>query len=216
MEDQGRRDVPPTHYAAVIRDLIRGANDVTNHRLMWLLIIQGLLANAYVGLRQIPHSVIGLSAGAILVCLSAFHMLYRSYQARGYLSFLGIAAKGGTLQEQHLPVAGWPGKRIKDWRSRVWVCPWLARVGDLLDPCLFLPASIVALWCVPLLRNLTSLGPWAAVGASVGLSLILMSALCIAWVRSERKSEQESPEAPAESCDARTMRHEPANIVNWP
>ncbi len=215
MDDQGRRDVPPIQYAAVIRDLIRGENDVTNHRLMWLLIIQGLLANAYVGLRQTPHSVIGLSTSAILVCLSAFHMLYRSYQARGYLSFLGIAAKGGILQEQHLPIAGWPDKRIKKWRSRVWVCPWLARVGDLLDPCLFLPATIVALWCVPLVRVLTPLGPWAAVGVACGLSFILMSSFCIVWVSSERKSEQEPLGPPAESCDARAMAHEAGTTVNW-
>ena len=41
-------DVGPEQYATVIRELIRHENDVTNHRIMWLLIVQGLLLNAYV------------------------------------------------------------------------------------------------------------------------------------------------------------------------
>lgn len=41
-------DVPPAQYASVIRDLIKHENEVTNHRIMWLLIVQGLLVNAYV------------------------------------------------------------------------------------------------------------------------------------------------------------------------
>ena len=31
-------DVEPQFYTAVIREMIRHENDVTNHRLMWLLI----------------------------------------------------------------------------------------------------------------------------------------------------------------------------------
>ena len=45
-------DVGPEQYATVIRELIRHENDVTNHRIMWLLIVQGLLLNAYVGVRH--------------------------------------------------------------------------------------------------------------------------------------------------------------------
>ena len=41
-------DVEPHLYATVIREMIRHENDVTNHRIMWLLIGQGLIANAYV------------------------------------------------------------------------------------------------------------------------------------------------------------------------
>ena len=41
-------DVPREHYASVIRELIRHENDVTNHRIMWLLVFQGLITNAYV------------------------------------------------------------------------------------------------------------------------------------------------------------------------
>ena len=33
-------DVRPGRYGTVIRDLIKHENDVTNHRIMWLLIVQ--------------------------------------------------------------------------------------------------------------------------------------------------------------------------------
>ena len=42
-------DVEPRLYPTVIREMIRHENDVTNHRIMWLLIGQGLIANACVG-----------------------------------------------------------------------------------------------------------------------------------------------------------------------
>ena len=61
--------------------------------------------------------------------LSAFVMLYKSYQARGYLHFLGTEAKRGQLQEEYLQLDGWPSKRIKGWRRGAWVCPcpWAGR-----------------------------------------------------------------------------------------
>ena len=36
-------DVEPHLYTTVIREMIRHENDVTNHRIMWLLIGQGLM-----------------------------------------------------------------------------------------------------------------------------------------------------------------------------
>jgi hypothetical protein len=42
-------DVEPRQYPTVIREMIRRENDVTNHRIMWLLIVQGLIANAALG-----------------------------------------------------------------------------------------------------------------------------------------------------------------------
>ena len=41
-------DVEPQFYTTVIREMIRHENGVTNHRIIWLLIVQGLIANAYV------------------------------------------------------------------------------------------------------------------------------------------------------------------------
>jgi hypothetical protein len=40
-------DVDPRLYTTVIREMIRHENDVMNHRIMWLLIVQRLVANAY-------------------------------------------------------------------------------------------------------------------------------------------------------------------------
>jgi hypothetical protein len=106
-------DVDKALYTTVIREMFRHENDVTNHRIMWLLIVQGLIANAAVtagresGKIESAFAIVG-----ILVTLSAFVILYKSYQARGYLQFLGGQAKQGTLQEQDLPLFGWPSKRI--------------------------------------------------------------------------------------------------------
>ena len=119
-------DVDPQLYTTVIREMIRHENDVTNHRIMWLLIVQGLIANAAVTAgRESAELVSSFAAVGILVTVSAFVLLYKSYQARGYLQFLGDAAKQGTLREQDLPLFGWPSKRIKGWRRKVWRSPWI-------------------------------------------------------------------------------------------
>ena len=47
--------VDPQLYPTVIREMIRHENDLTNHRIMWLLIVQGLIANAAVTARGEPH-----------------------------------------------------------------------------------------------------------------------------------------------------------------
>src|SRR4029453_17576164 len=94
-------DVEPRLYATVIREMIRHENDVTNHRIMWLLIGQGLIANAYVSVGSgRAESVAVLAPVGVLVTLSAFVILYKSYHARGYLEFLGNQAKEGTLREE--------------------------------------------------------------------------------------------------------------------
>src|SRR5204863_7296755 len=96
-------DVEPHLYATVIREMIRHENDVTNHRIMWLLIGQGLIANAYVSASRGSADVVSmLPLVGILVSFSAFVILYKSYQARGYLQFLGNEAKQGTLREENL------------------------------------------------------------------------------------------------------------------
>src|SRR5512143_3836843 len=126
-------DVKQEQYTTVIREMIRHENDVTNHRIMWLLIGQGFIANAFViSGRETASTDFMLPLVGIMVTLSAFLMLYKSYQARGYLLFLGKQAKQGTLEEEHLPLVGWPGKRIKGWWKDVWICPWIGQPGDLL------------------------------------------------------------------------------------
>jgi hypothetical protein len=196
MENRSMYDVRPEQYATVIRELIRHENDVTNHRLMWLLIIQGLLVNAYVSVRQDPEAATVLAFTAVMVTLSAFVMLYKSYHARGYLHFLGTQAKLGKLQEEQLRLDGWPTKRIKHWRRNAWVCPWLQRAGDLLEPYLSLPGIIVSAWMFLLLHQWVSLPPAIALGVAVILAVLILSVFCIVWVWWQGTDEEEPTEAP--------------------
>jgi hypothetical protein len=192
-------DVQPEQYATVIRELIRHENDVTNHRTMWLLIVQGLLVNAYVGVRQDPEAANGLAVAGILVTLSAFVMLYKSYQARGYLHFLGTEAKRGALQEEYLRLDGWPRKRIKHWRRHAWMCPWLERSGDVLEPYLSLPILIVAAWTFLRLRRWLPLPPGIVLGVAVLLATVMLGVFCMVWVWSQGTDEEEHMAEPGRS-----------------
>ena len=194
MENQSVYDVRPEQYATVIRELIRHENDVTNHRTMWLLIIQGLLVNAYVGVRLEPAAARGIALAGILVTLSAFVMLYKSYQARGYLNFLGAEAKRGKLQEEYLRLDGWPRKRVKDWRRGVWICPWLERAGDVIEPYLCLPVLTVFMWTFLLLHHRIPLRTEMVIGVSFVLSLFVFCAFCILRVWSQKTAETEESE----------------------
>jgi amino acid transporter len=175
-------DVRPEQYATVIRDLIKHENDVTNHRIMWLLIVQGLLVNAYVVLRRDANAAYGLALAGVFVTLSAFVMLYKSYQARGYLNFLRAEAKQGKLQEEYLRLDGWPRKRIKHWRRGVWMCPWLERASDVLEPYLSLPALIVISWMFLILPRWTPRSSVIVLAVAVVLGLLVLFVFCIVWV----------------------------------
>jgi hypothetical protein len=188
-------DVPKEQYVTVIREMIRHENDLTNHRTMWLLIVQGLLANAYVAARGGDTAlVLMLSLVGILVTLSAFVMLYKSYQARGYLHFLGQEAKQGRLQEEYLPLDGWPKKRIKDWWRDVWVCPWLAQASDALEPWLFLPGLIMSVWLFILLEPWIMLHKAIVLGLAAILVALMLSSFCILWVWFHGKDEGRAEE----------------------
>jgi hypothetical protein len=80
-------DVRPDQYPTVIREIIRHENDLTNHRIMSLLIGEGFIANAYVIKNEAASRILTPSATSMFVSLWAFVMLYRSYQTRGYLRF---------------------------------------------------------------------------------------------------------------------------------
>ncbi len=191
-----RYDVGPEQYATVIRELIRHEDDVTNHRIMWLLIVQGLLINAYVGVRQDLEATLGLAWAGIVVTFSAFVMLYKSYQARGYLHFLGAEAKRGQLQEEYLRLDGWPNRRIKDWRKGAWVYPWLRRAGDVLEPFLSLPIILVSTWTFLLLKRWIPLNDGIVLGMAVILAMLMLSLFCMGWVWSQSSDEEERREEP--------------------
>jgi len=184
-------DVRQELYMTVLREMIRHENDVTNHRIMWLLIIQGFIANAYVASgRESAHADFMIPLVGILVTLSAFLMLYKSYQARGYLQFLGKQAKQGTLQEEHLPLTGWPKKRIKGWWRDVWASPWIGQPGDALEPWLFLPCLFMFMWLTALLRQGTMLDTVVDLILAAILSAMVFSVVCIALVWSQSKDEE--------------------------
>ena len=194
-------DVRQEQYTTVIREMIRHENDVTNHRIMWLLIGQGFIANAFVTAEGAGQSAdLMLTLVGILVTLSAFVMLYKSYQARGYLQFLGQHAKQGTLPEQHLPLMGWPRKRIKGWWRDVWVCPWIGHAGDILEPWLFLPFLFMFMWLAALLQQWGILEQWGMLGKGVEvvlaviLSAVIFSVFCIVLVWAQGKDEQRTEE----------------------
>jgi len=183
-------DAEPRLYPTVIREMIRHENDVTNHRIMWLLIGQGLIANAYVSAGSERTRVVLIMAPVgILLSLSAFVILYKSYQARGYLQFLGEEAKRGQLREENLPIFGWPKHRIKGWRSQVWVCPWVARSSDLLEPYFFLPGLMMLAWLFAAIQNRTALGKGTLLLLIGMLVIVILFTFCFFWVRSQTKYE---------------------------
>jgi hypothetical protein len=186
-------DVDPQFYTTVIREMIRHENDVTNHRIMWLLIVQGLIANAAVGAGRASGEVAAaLGVVGILVTLSAFVILYKSYQARGYLQFLGHEAKQGTLRDEDLPLFGWPSRRIKGWRSKVWPCPWIGKSSELLEPFFFLPTLLVTAWLFVLLRQWLALDARVLALLCVILAVVLLTAFCVGWVWWQQKDEKSS------------------------
>jgi hypothetical protein len=166
---------------------------------MWLLVMQGLLVNAYVGVRQEPEAANGLAVAGILVTLSAFVMLYKSYQARGYLHFLGTEAKRGTLHEEYLRLDGWPTKRIKHWRSNAWMCPWLERIGDVLEPYLSLPILLVSAWIFLRLQWWLPLPAGIVLGVAVLLATVMLAVFGMVWVWAQGTDEEERTDEPGRS-----------------
>lgn len=183
-------DVPPDQYASTIREMLRHENDLTNHRIMWLLIGQGFIANAFISAGKArPSASFLLAVLGIVLSISAFAMLYRSYQARAYLRFLGQRAKQGVLQEKQLPILGWPRQRIKGWSKEVWAHSWIAKGSDLMEPWFFLPYIFVLLWVAASLHSWTVLDPGVILMLAGLLATVVFAALCSAEVRSWSKDE---------------------------
>jgi hypothetical protein len=160
--------------------MIRHENDVTNHRIMWLLVGQGFVINAYVSAKnEVAPTHAALSLVGILVSLSAFMMLYQSYEALGYLQFLGLQAKDGTLREVHLPLMGWPKNRIEGWWSR-----------DLVEPWVLLPFLFSSMWMAALLHTESSLHIGSALTLGVILSAVILSTSCFVLVWSQSKDDK--------------------------
>ena len=184
-------DVRPEQYPTVIRELIHHEDDVTNHRIMWLLVGQGFIANAYVSVKGAQSTFTYLTLGllATLVALSAFLMLYRSYRARGYLQFLGKEAKRGQLKADDLPLTGWPQNRIGGWWRTDWFCQWFRETSDLFEPWLLLPYMFTSVGIIVLLHTATRLSTPVVLILAVGLSAVFLSMSCVALVWSQSKDD---------------------------
>jgi hypothetical protein len=188
-------DIPQDQYPAVIREMIRHEDDVTNHRIMWLLVGEGFIANAYILVKSEGASTRStLEIAGMLVALSAFLMLYRSYQARGYLQFLGHRAKQGSLREENLPLVGWPRNRINHWRRNDWLCPWFRQTHDLFEPWLLLPFLFTTLWMIGLLRARSTLHPAVILilGTILSAGMLSISSMVLVWLQGRDDSDTES------------------------
>lgn len=196
MASEPTYDVPPQQYTAVVRQFISHEDDVTNQRIMWLLVVQGLLINAYVTVRNNEQAGDGVCLAGILVAASVFVTLYKSYQARGYLKFLGMLAKRGKLPEEFLRFDGWPNKRIKGWRRQVWFCPWLEKFSDVLEPYLSLPGLTAAAWLFLRINGKTSLHPVTATVLAFVLTALFLFGYCAFWVWMQDWKVEESIQDP--------------------
>ena len=123
MENVSTYEVPPQQYTTVIRQLLSHEDDVTNQRLMWLLVVQGLLINAYIPVRNSRNAGDVICLAGALVTLSAFVSLYKSFQARGYLNkrFTGIQTGPRQLElPPNMPVFDSAGRycTLYSWLPR--------------------------------------------------------------------------------------------------
>ena len=132
----------------------------------------------------------GLQVVGIVLTLSAFVMLYKSYQARGYIEYLGSKAKEGTLKEEFLPLMGWPRKRLSDWRTKLWICPWIRKADDVLEPWSFLPVLFIIMWTTSLMHSRTRMGTAAVVLLAITLTFAMLSVYCVVVVHYQIQEEE--------------------------
>jgi hypothetical protein len=187
-------DIRQDQYATALRELLRHENDLTNHRIMWLLVGQGFIANAFVSNSVSAPMKLGLHFVGILLTLSAFVMLYKSYQARGYIEYLGNKAKEGTLSEEYLPLMGWPRTRISGWRRKIWICPWIRQPDDVLEPWSFLPVLFIFMWMTGLIQSETRMETGVVIPVAVALTFAMLSVYCVVVVHYQVKQEESTEE----------------------
>jgi len=188
-------DIAPEKYASLLRAMLRHENELTNHRLMWLLVGQGFIANAYVSADSETRSLrLAIPIVGVLLTLSAFLLLYKSYQARGYIEFLGRRAKEGTLEEEFLPLKGWPKRRIQGWWKEMWFTPWLAKVSDVFEPWLFLPAVFMFTWVIGFLQSLGNLATYVDLLLATAITAATFSVYCVVMVWAQEKDLERTEE----------------------
>ena len=134
--------VAEREYAKVLRELIQRENDMTNHRLTWLLVSQGILFTATANFMK-PG--MGTFAAKVLICIgiavsfSFFCALMNSAQARKNLRAMWTERiKGrGRLVRSVPPIDG--------------ATPYPWRFLEIFTPWIFVPGVIVLAWILLLL-----------------------------------------------------------------
>lgn len=94
------------------------------------------------------------------------------------------------LKEEHLPLVGWPGKRIKGWWRDSWVCPWFRRALDLIEPWVLLSFLFTFMRMTDLLQARSSLSTEVALTLGAVLSAAILFSTCIDLAWSQRKDEE--------------------------
>ncbi len=131
-------------YASVIRTMIQHENEVTNHRLTWMLVFQGILfaaAASFWKIHLLPFIVVGLLG--ISTSISFSYALWLSYNARiGLRKLWNLKIKNNEeIAEKIPPITGDFGKIRIPIQFRF----------KKLHPWLFIPQVIILCWLVMLI-----------------------------------------------------------------
>jgi hypothetical protein len=94
------------------------------------------------------------------------------------------------LRDEDLPLCGWPSRRIKGWRKKVWPCPWVGKGSELLEPFFFLPSLVLTAWLYVVLRQWLAFNAGVLAILSIILAVILMFVICVGWVCWQRRDEK--------------------------
>jgi len=110
--------------AEILRALIRHENELTNHRVTWLLVSQSILfaaAAVFVKIHWLPSVVLAIVG--IVFAVSIGQSLENSYEARQYLkrTWRESGASAGYQWEELRAVDG----GVRGVRAIQWLFPWI-------------------------------------------------------------------------------------------
>ncbi len=123
-------------YASVIRELIQHENIITNHRLTWMLILEGILFAGAASFWKIHWApLVVIASLGILTAVSVYHALWLSRRARNHLRQLyqHKLELHPELRQEIPPVVGdIPGLVTLSWANPWRLIPWAIVVGWIL------------------------------------------------------------------------------------
>ncbi len=123
-------------YASVIREMIQHENLLTDHRLRWMLILEGILFAGVASFWKMYWVPLVAVAGlGIVTAVSVYHALWLSARARGHLRQLyqQKLELHPELRDEIPPVAGdIPGLVAFPWPYPWKLLPWAIVVAWIL------------------------------------------------------------------------------------